>query len=136
MIAPASRAPPTGRSALLAPAELSTLEVEPHAAAAERPYAEHAVDPFGIPRGARVEDEPVQRVPAIVTERCLAQLVTEQVRGARRVLDDFSPFQGSGSSVTGIRDLNSTRSRLPVSTRSCIGCPRSTDAPSGTARRS
>jgi len=52
-----------GRSALLAPAELSAFEVEPHAGATERAHSVHAVDPFGVRRGARLENEPRHRFP-------------------------------------------------------------------------
>ena len=64
MIAPASRTPPTAAGQpYLAPAELSAFQVEPHAGATERAHAVHAVDPFGVRRGARLANEPRQRFP-------------------------------------------------------------------------
>ena len=75
----------SGANDLLAPAELSTLEVEPHARAAERQDTENAVDARRIRVGRGVEHESGQRVPALVAQRYLAELESPQVSRTRCV---------------------------------------------------
>ena len=107
-----------------APTELLAFEIEVHSLTAEGQHTEDAVDCGWVSVGHPIERPRWQAVPHVHPKRDLPQVQPFQACDAGRIVHRLvRPLHGAPARTAGIRDLNSTRSRLPVSTSSRSCCP-------------
>ena len=86
--------------------------------AAEREHAEYAGDASRVAVRRRVERPDRQMVPDVRSEADVAGLASDQTGCTRLVPDGFFPPEGNSERTGGIREVNSRRSVLAVSTNS------------------